>query len=760
MSEGKLITRAFRATVFIKGLSAVIAQTLLFRELLVVFGGNELTVSLMLCLWLLSSATGSIFFVRLFDRMRSTKRAYTLCLFLFILWLPTALLLTRLARPFLGLGFGEVLSLGHIALLCLVVLFVLALADGAMFALAYRGIGSVSSTYFFECLGALTGGILFTFVLLRFFSSTTIALIVCLVDTIAFAFLAWTQRRRLLRLTAILLCAAALTGLTFAPHLQRWSASRQWPQGKVIVSENSLYGNITVTQRAGQFNVFYDGLPILSLPQPETATVEDLIHLTLLTKPSSKRVLFVGHAAAGFLNELLKYPLQEIVTIEPDPLLVPILYHLPLPDVQKALRDPRVTNLAADPRRALALMAGRFDAAFVHTGLPTSLAANRTHTVDFFARIDEHLEPHGILAVTTWGSLTFLSEPLRRVNADLMTTLKSVFAHVAAIPGDASTIFLASQDPLVLDARMMSGAQKRLAIPTTLINPAYLELRLNKEDRQWFEASISDTFRGPAPNTDLRPSGLYDALALTYAQYSKRLPLIFSGFRRIKTGYLTILLIAYLFVGRSLARRRHRQASVLKMTIFTSGFYSMSAYMTVLLIFQSFLGILYTWLGLLTAVFMAGAAIGAVSQKKLTRRLLSVGTLIGIELLAPALVTVTAFFIIGIFSSHADAGVWGRGLFVLTGFLTGYLVGVELPLVHDVYRRRFGGPGLPDAVLAGQLYGLDLAGACLGVFVTPLLLIPSCGIPTTLTVLLVLKIIQGICLKPLSHHERRRRPRR
>ncbi len=753
-----MFTRAFRATVFIKGLSAVIAQTLLFRELLVVFGGNELTVSLMLCIWLLSSATGSILFVRLFDRMRSTKRAYTLCLFLFTLWLPTALLLARLAHPLLGLGLGQVLSLGHIVLLCLLVLSVLALADGAMFALAYRGIGSVNQTYFFECLGALAGGILFTFVLLRFFSSTTIALIVCLIDAVAFAFLAWTRPRRLVRLTSIFLCAAALAGLTFTPRLQRWSLARQWPHAQVIASENSLYGNITITKKAGQFNVFYDGVPILSLPQPDTAMVEDLVHLPLLAKPSSRRVLFVGHAAGGFLSELLKYPLQEIVALEPDPLLIRLLRDLPESSVQRELRDPRVTVVALDPRRALALMDKRFDVAFVHTGLPTSLAANRMHTQDFFASIRERLGPEGILVVDTWGALTFLSEPLRRVNAGLMATLQSVFAHVAAIPGDGTTIFLASQNPLRFDPAVMAGAQKRLAITASLINPAYLELRLNKDDRRWFEAMVTDTFKTNAPNTDLRPSGLYDALALTYAQFSKKLPMVFAGFRRIKTGHLAGLLLAYLFIARSLGRNRRRQAGLLKLTVLTSGFYSMSAYITVLLVFQSFLGILYAWLGLLTAVFMAGAAIGAISEKRLTRRLLSVGTLVGIELIAPALVTVIAFFIIGIFSSHAGAGAWGRGLFVLTGFLTGYLVGVELPLVHDVYRRRFGGPGTPDAALAGQLYGLDLAGACLGVFVTPLLLIPSCGIPMTLCVLLVLKIIQAVALQPLGHHERRRRP--
>jgi len=755
-----MLMRALRAAVFIKGLSAVIAQTLLFRELLIVFGGNELTVSLMMCIWLLSSATGSVFFVRLFDGVRPAQRAYTLCLFLFILWLPTALLVARLAHPFLGLGFGEVLSLGHIALLCVAVLSLLALADGAMFTLAYRGIGSVSLTYFFECLGALTGGVLFTFVLLRFFSSVTIALLVCLADTAAFAFLAWTQRRRPLRLAAVLLCAAALTGLNFAARLQQESVARQWPYGRVIVSENSLYGNIAITKQAEQFNVFYDGLPILSLPQPDTAMVEDFIHLPLLAQPSSKRVLFIGHAAGGFLNELLKYPLERVVAIEPDPLLIQLLCRLPEPFLQKELRDPRVTVVAVDPRRALAVMHGRFDAAFVHAGLPTSLAANRMHTQDFFASLERRLEPEGFLAVSTWGSLAFLSGPLRRVNANLMAPLQSVFRHVVAIPGDGATILIASQHPVLLDARLMAGAQKRLAVTANLINPAYLENRLNKNDRQWFEATVSDTLKATAPNTDLRPTALYDALALTYAQFSKKLPVVFGGFRRIKARHVAALLFLYLCIARSLGRSRRRQASVLKLTVLTSGFYAMSAQMTVLLLFQSFLGILYAWLGLLTAAFMAGAATGALSHQRLARRLPSLGTLISIELLVPALVTVTAFFIIGIFSSHADAGAGSRGLFVLAGFLAGYLVGVELPLVHDVYRRRLGAAATPDAALAGHLYGLDLTGACAGVFVTPLLLIPSCGIPTTLTLLLVLKIIQALALQPLTAHRHPSRPRR
>ena len=752
-----MISKAFRVTVFIKGLSAVIAQTLLFRELLVVFGGNELTVSLMLCVWLLSSAAGSIFFVRFFDRLRSAKRAYSACLFLFILWLPTALLLTRLAHPLLGLDFGEVLSLGQIILMCFTALSVLAVADGAMFALAYRGIGSVSSTYTFECLGALSGGVLFTFVLVRLFPSMIIALLVCLIDTVSFALLAWTQRHRSIRLTALLLCAASLTGLTFAPRLQRWSIDKQWPLGAVVVSENSLYGNITATSRDGQCDVFYDGLPIMSLPHPDTALVEDFVHLTLLAKPMSRRVLFVGHAAGGFLSELLKYPLQEIVTVEPDPMLLQVLRSLPVPSVQRELRDPRVTFVAADPRQALAALRGSFDAAFVHTGLPTSLATNRTHTQDFFRQIDRHLAPDGILAVTTWGSLAFMSEPLKRVNADLMVTLQSVFAHVEAIPGDAFTIFLASQRPLTLDPRMMSGAQMRLALSATLINPTYLELRLNKEDRNWFKATVTPALKAATPNTDLRPSALYDALALTYAQFSKKLPRVFSGLGRIKTVPLAALFICYFFVIHALGRHRRRQASLLKGTVFTSGFFSMSAYMTTLLIFQSFLGILYAWLGLLTAVFMAGAASGAVTEKKLARRLVSVRTLIGIEFLAPALVTAIAFLIIRIYSADTSAGVWGRGLFVLTGFLAGYLVGIELPVVHDVYRRRFGGPGMPDAALAGQLYGLDLAGACLGVFVTPLWLIPSCGIRATLVALFLLKAFQASALLPLTH-ERRKRP--
>ncbi|MGE5279905.1 MAG: hypothetical protein ACM3L6_04090 [Deltaproteobacteria bacterium] len=764
--------RAFRSAVFIKGLSAVIAQTLLLRELLAVFGGNELTVGIMFVSWLLAGAAGSAFFARPFGRLRPAARGYAACLLLFLCALPAALLIARLAHPLLGLAAGEVLTLGQIVLVCGAVLAPLALADGALFTLACRwidsvnpsarGTGSVGAVYLFECLGALAGGILFTFLLLRLFSATTIVFLVCLLDAAAFACLAATQRRTALRGAAVLLAAAAVAGMIFAGRLQRWSLEKQWPQGTVLVSENSLAGNITITRQEDQFNVFYDGVPILAVPNPDTATVEDLVDLTLLAKPASQRVLFIGHAAGGFLGEILKYPVRQVTAIEPDPVLMRLLARLPVPSIQKELRDPRVTVAALDPRRALDTTDTRFDVVFLHAGLPTSLAANRTYTRDFFARIDRHLSPDGVCAVTTWGSLTFLSDPLKRVNAGLEKTLASVFPYVEAIPGDSMTIFLASRRPVPLDPKIMAGTQKRLAIPALLVNPSYLNIRLNEDDRRWFKAMMTDALRQAQPNTDLRPCGLYDALALSYAQFSKKLPLVFSGFRRTTPGLLAALLLAFGFLGRFLGRRR-RQGGVLKLAVFTSGFYSMSAYMTTLLAFQAFWGILYAWLGVFTAAFMAGTAAGAAAGRMLKPARRTVKTLIAVEILIPALVTALALLIVKAFSSGAGRETGGYTLFLLTGFLTGTLVGIELPLVYGIYRRGDGRTTTTneeatdrDTALAGQLYGLDLAGACLGSFAVPLLLIPSRGIPATLAFLLALKLLQALALRPLARERRSR----
>ncbi len=53
------------------------------------------------------------------------------------------------------------------------------------------------------------------------------------------------------------------------------SIQSQWKQMDVIHNENSIYGNINVTKRGEQFTFFTDGVPSITAPVPDIASIED-----------------------------------------------------------------------------------------------------------------------------------------------------------------------------------------------------------------------------------------------------------------------------------------------------------------------------------------------------------------------------------------------------------------------------------------------------------------------------------------------------
>ncbi len=64
-------------------------------------------------------------------------------------------------------------------------------------------------------------------------------------------------------------------------------------------------------------------------------------------------------------------------------------------------------------------------------------------------------------------------------------------------------------------------------------------------------------------------------------------------------------------------------------------------------------------------------------------------------------------------------------------------------MVHELLCRLPQGSDQRPGRAAGWIYGLDLAGACMGALAAPLLFIPACGIGLTLLLLWVIKVING-----------------
>ena len=75
-----------------------------------------------------------------------------------------------------------------------------------------------------------------------------------------------------------------------------------------------------------------------------------------------------------------------------------------------------------------------------------------------------------------------------------------------------------------------------------------------------------------------------------------------------------------------------------------------------------------------------------------------------------------------------------EGAFLLLGALIGGLIGFEFPVANRIYL----GDGEENLRQAGDLYGVDLAGSCLGALWIGLWALPALGVGGTLVALAAL----------------------
>ncbi len=158
--------------IFIIGFCAIPAQVILMRELLMVFGGNELYIGIFLAVWMLLTAAGS--YLTGFLKFKEKKAPYyTLVLVvlpLILLYLPD---ITRnlLFQPGVETGLFKHLVLTFIFLtpFCLLSGFLFSgIAEKMATSEVKRSPGNI---YAIESAGSMAGGLLFSFVLVYLYDS-------------------------------------------------------------------------------------------------------------------------------------------------------------------------------------------------------------------------------------------------------------------------------------------------------------------------------------------------------------------------------------------------------------------------------------------------------------------------------------------------------------------------------------------------------------------------------------------------------------
>ncbi|MFA4842778.1 MAG: hypothetical protein WC658_02980 [Candidatus Omnitrophota bacterium] len=741
----KKMQNALIFSTLIIGLSGIVAQVLILRELLVSFYGNELTLGIILANWVLAEALGVFIIGKLINRIKNKVVLFVFLQVTFSFLLPAAVYLSRTFKGILGIPFALALGLYAVCGISLLVIIPVAFCHGALFSVStkiYSLCGKnpaqcIGRVYTWETIGTLTGGIILTYLFIPLLNSFQITSIISLVNLLSALFFVRFIVSRRIKYTAFAACIVCIVlFLNVSPGtMQRSSIEKQWQGFGLIVTRNSIYGNIAVTDKEGQKTFFYNGSPIITTPYPDITFAEDFGNLPLLFHPRPKQILVISAGAGGLINEILKYPIERIDYAELDPLIIKMLKVYPSTLTQGEFSDRRLSLVNSDGRKFLYKTANRYDVILIGLSRPSDLTTNRLFTQEFFALAKSKLRPKGILAFWLPGSLTYLSRELRDLNACILNALKRNFGNARVIPGDYN-IILASDAADLTEVTPLALSQKlsHLRINTRLLTPAYLDYRMNTRWLDWFNRSSLGATK--KINRDLQPFAVFQMLILWNKEFSPKLARALGVLQELN---LKLILIALAIVyGLLLLVSRRRPKLPVVYCIVTTGFFGMLTSLLLIFSFQVFYGYLYYMLGLLIAIFMAGIAAGSIL---ITRRISLVraplNLLMGFEG-GIAIFTLILAWILTRFSGWVSS-YW---IFTALFFIPGFLMGLEFPLASHLYIGKKGEVGST----AGLLYAADLLGGWVAGILGGIFFLPILGLFNTCLIIVLLKLSSVLML--------------
>jgi spermidine synthase len=750
----------FFIAILAMGFSGLVAEILLLRELLIVFSGNELCIGIILANWLILEAFGCFFLGRKAEKSKNELETFTVITILFSLSLFIAIFLTRILKGVIGISIGE--SIGFLSMFysSFLILLPVSILHGALFPLSCRiysmfsgqEASSVGKVYVYETVGTLIGGIVFTYLLIPYLNSFQASLelailnfVVCLVLLAPFWKTVLFQKTILAILSGLIAISGYLVFTGQADKLHHYSIKAQWKNQNIIHYQNSQYGNISIIENQGQYIFFLDGIPNIITPIPDRPFIEAFVHLPLLAHPEPAKLLVVSGGAGGVINEALKHSsIETIEYAELDPLLLGLLRKFPTPLTESELNDRRVKMKHIDGRLLLKSTRNQYDLILIGILEPSNLQTNRFFTKEFFSLAKKRLDTGGILVIGLPGSLTYQNEELKNLNSCIFNTLKSVFSHIRVIPGDGNNLFLASDSREIstIDRMQIIERLNQRNIKAEELVPWDIEKKLHRGWEDWFSRFLEGSSQ--RINSDFNPVGLYYSISHWNALFAPSLRWFFRQFERINLWTMVLLVVFFLlsyFFFRAKNIRFFR--SGIPFSIITTGFAGMIFDLMLIFAFQSIYGYVFSWIGILVASFMTGAACGAMLITTVLARIKNCFRLfirIELAIICFSMGCPLIFLAVHTYLGSLSGFFFFKMLFLVVSFIGGLLVGSQFPLANKIYLRN----STSLSRTAGLLYASDLLGGWFGGIIGAVVLLPVLGLTNTCITVGLIKLTSFI----------------
>jgi spermidine synthase len=679
------------------GISSVVTQLLTIREFLTQFQGNEIVIALILFNWLILGGLGPLL-------ARVTTRRFQHATAVSLAWMSMvlgglAMLQIHAIRHLRDIVFIHGSSVGFyptwlftfliIAPYCLLLGVVL---PYSLFVIRVEHLDyPAARIYITDNIGDITGGALFSFVLVFLVSPLQAILLahLPLFGAIYLLFPVSRRRRPPVILSLGLLAAVFVTGVILEER------SLTPAEGQLTYYRETRYGRITVHKDQEQHTLFEDGVPVFSSQNQSLA--EEIIHYPLAGLYPADHVLLIS-AQGGVMGELKKYHIKTVDYIEIDPAVTDVQFRFGLIDT-----IPGLNIIHQDGRAYLSQTSKIYDAIIVNLPEPGTFQINRFYTHRFFELAKKHLSPGGVLSFSMQGYDNYLAEPQRQKLSSLFNTVNAHFKNIVLLPGQ-KVFFLCSDGPLTVD---IPAALERKNIATAYIS-GFFYGNLTPQRIQYLN-------QGMDPSTPMNSDTAPHLMGLMFSQW----------FAKFQTSPLVFFLILAILATAYLLKISREEY-----VLFSTGCMTMGSEILVIFAFQIYFGYIYLQIGIIITVFLAGLMPGAWLGNKLQRPDKQALVLTDVLLIA-----VLVLFIIAMVGFADRLPV---SFYLFFGFTVSLVCGFQFPVALFLKGS--------DNTAAARTFSADLMGAACGTVLTSVVLIPYLGILPAAGALIGLKLVSLVLM--------------
>lgn len=744
-------------TFFLTGFIAITAQTILLRELLVVALGNEIIFGIFLANWLMGIFFGSLLGGWIGTKTNKIREVFLTSLVLMIVMIPLAITLIRNLYQLTGTLAGTYIDFFEIFTFSTFIILPVAFFIGFTFPLASnlkkedkhlsgKKISLMAKVYIFEALGFLCGGFLTSFFLIGSFNSYRIISLVVLPLLIFLAIN--TKKLGHTFLFYLIICLLVLDFYSLHIHggstiLNQITIENRWhsiSRSKLVYTVDSKFQNIAIGQNYEQFNVYCNGQFSSIFPEKNDQTIM-AAHL-ISQHPNPKNILIIGEAISGLAQQLLKYNINKITSIEIDAKLVNAI-KIYLPDSEKKiLSDKRLSLKIKDGKKWIKSRiknqgeADLFDIIFLNISEPSTLFLNRYYTVEFYQDLSRVLKTKGVLGLRVTSSENYAQGFVSNYTTSLYNTLKKLFPNIIIAPGEKNFFFASKISGIISDSPEVLASRYK----NTGVAPRKLGLifrSIYPPEKTAFIKKFLESNKSNILNTNEKPISLFYYNKILGWINNKKTENFFNFFEKQDLTNLVMFILVmfslrllYLLIKSKMMKGKQKKRDTdlsfhITLCTLNGGFFGLSVELLIIYSFQNIYGYVYQIIGFIIALFMAGLPVGALlSTKILKSAKCSRKNQIAFLLIIQTIMIIVSLAFPQMLKFFNEFYTISNILFFILTIIIGIIIGAIFPLAISLHLNG----KFRMEKTAGIINAADHLGAALGAFFSGAILLPILGL--------------------------------